>query len=289
MILKVFSVTCLSLAVVDAQVTNELTRWLQENVDALADHAMFDQANNVADVNSLINLEEIEDIADELDSQMKGLENGAPERWTPDLNQRNNTGGRPWSKNYSLLRRMMKNLLSEVSTLSEEEIYQFPQMLRGYGCWCNSRGDRDFSNGRGPSQGPIDSLCKRLAQCKTCILMGNPECNILDTAYKSELVENNGQADIICKNAPGSCAQQICECDSHWMKEIVNAIIQGAYQHKNSSRRKYAQLENEPRFDFTATCIKPKTDILHTPTECCGEMPFWRPHDTQGGQNAGCQ
>lgn len=288
MMLRYISILGFSINCADAQVTNVLSEWLQEKVNDLADHAVFDQANNGESVENFIHLDEIGMVADDIDRQMSN--DDSPLRWTPDITPQNKTGGRPWSKNYALLRRMMKSLLTEVSDLTEEEIYAYPQMMRGYGCWCNSRGDRDFSNGRGPSQGPIDSLCKRLAQCKTCILMGNPECNILDTAYKSELVIVPGtdDVDIECQNAAGSCAQKICQCDAHWMKEIVHAIIQGAYQHKNSSRRKYAELENEERFDFAATCIKPKTDVLHTPTECCGEMPFWKPHDTQGGANAGC-
>ena len=102
-----------------------------------------------------------------------------------------------------------------------------------YGCNClmlgkfrawetnlNSIGDRPLSDpGHGKSVDALDSVCKAYKNCLKCARMtyGN-QCIAEFVKYNYGL-----QDEVVCKDNSNSCERALCECDSMFAKQHVEA------------------------------------------------------------------
>lgn len=200
--------------------------------------------------------------------------------------------GRPWTRGYSKFRRVLKKML-QAQEIDDQIISDAPNKLRTYGCWCGARGDRDFANGRGPAQDKIDQACKALGACKTCVAMAHPDCNTMDTGYKFSIDEfhdnktSHKMLKITCKDTVDSCEYMNCKCDSRNIMKIIAEYLAGSFRPELSQKRRWSGRDNE--FQWRNMCaIKKRASIIHTPYECCGKFPDWKPFDTQHGRNRCC-
>jgi len=225
----------------------------------------------------------------DLENSYTGVEDDVPDvhenRWT-DL-------GRPWSRSYSKFRRILKKLL-RAQDVDEETVEHTAPQLRTYGCWCVPRGDRDYSNGRGAPRDIIDSDCKGLGACKTCIAMKKPECNTIDQNYKFNILEyldddGHQKIDMKCLDARNSCNWMSCQCDRRFALQLTEKIINGHWNSTFHQKNRWNEDGGNDKFNFAATCaIKQRSSLIHTPYECCGKLPTWRPFDTQNGRMKCC-
>jgi len=226
----------------------------------------------------------------DLERSYTGVEDDVPdvheERWT-DL-------GRPWSRSYSKFRRILKKLL-RAQDVDEETVEHTAPQLRTYGCWCTPRGDRDYSNGRGAPRDIIDSDCKGLGACKACIAMKKPECNTIDQNYKFNIMEyldeeGHQRVDMKCLNEKNGCKWMSCQCDRRFALQLTEKIINGHWNSTFHQKNRWNDdATGNEKFDFDSTCaIRQRSSLIHTPYECCGKLPTWRPFDTQNGRMKCC-
>lgn len=214
---------------------------------------------------------------------------------TPDVHERRWTDkGRPWTRSYSKFRRILKKLL-RAQDVDEDAVDNSAPQLRTYGCWCVPRGDRDYSNGRGPPRDIIDHDCKGLGACKTCIAMKKPECNVIDQNYHfriNEFTDDKGhqRVDLECTDERNSCGWMSCQCDRRFALTLTEKIINGNWNATFHQKNRWnEEVHGSDKFDFQSTCaIKRRSSLVHTPYECCGKLPTWKPFDTQNGRMKCC-
>lgn len=89
-----------------------------------------------------------------------------------------------------------------------------------YGCQCLILGDRPMSDpGHGPPVDGLDAVCKAYKDCQKCARQTHGDMCIGEfVRYKYG--EKNG--DKFCKDAPGSCGRNLCECDLQFAKQHVS-------------------------------------------------------------------
>lgn len=88
-----------------------------------------------------------------------------------------------------------------------------------YGCNCLILGDRPMSDpGHGAPVDDLDKLCKAYKDCLKCTRREHgPECIGEFVQYKYAARKGN----IVCRNQPGTCGRNLCECDAMFAKEHV--------------------------------------------------------------------
>lgn len=140
----------------------------------------------------------------------------------------------------------------------------------------------------------IDSDCKGLGACKTCIAMKKPECNTIDQNYKFNILEyldedGHQRVDMKCLNEKNSCKWMSCQCDRRFALQLTEKIINGHWNSTFHQKNRWNEDGSKDKFDFESTCaIRQRSSLIHTPYECCGKLPTWRPFDTQNGRMKCC-
>jgi len=155
-----------------------------------------------------------------------------------------------------------------------------------YGCYCLPEGSHNIAaGGYGQPIDNIDRACFDFKQCYKCLidehadgegLPRNPKSETYDGKCKGEnlgykfdlFIRPNGNKVIKCKDKPGSCKRNICECDKKLAEQL-------GFHETEWDESKHAVRGG---FKREEQCIKKKTPWKFV--ECCGDrftFPFNKP------------
>lgn len=88
-----------------------------------------------------------------------------------------------------------------------------------YGCNCLILGDRPMSDpGLGAPVDALDRVCKAYKDCLKCARREHDE-TCIGEFVRYKFVARRG--NIICKDKPGACGRDLCECDAMFAREHV--------------------------------------------------------------------
>merc|ERR1712176_1701079 len=91
--------------------------------------------------------------------------------------------------------------------------------IRNYGCHCFQEGNK-WVGGKGAPVDAMDTTCRKLAQCKTCIMMDFPGvCDPHSDAYNYEF--DADAKTITCTDTPNGCYWNACECDKAFAEQMA--------------------------------------------------------------------
>lgn len=102
----------------------------------------------------------------------------------------------------------------------------------GYGCHCLPANGSPMTAGNGKPIDDIDHVCFQRKRCMKCLTMvfPNETCNTADTKYRfkdgsrSRIDKRSGvenyETRVVCKDAVGTCARAVCECDLRMVEDL---------------------------------------------------------------------
>jgi len=171
-------------------------------------------------------------------------------------------------RKFSALLNMMYILID--TTYSRNAISGF---IRNYGCHCFQDGSKSVG-GKGAPVDPMDTACRKLAQCKTCIQMDFPGvCDPHGDAYNYEFDE--AAKSITCTDTVGGCYWQACECDKAFAENMAAVWNDSTYNTFFWHNRVNIKQGNAV-FDKENTCVINTTGVDND--KCCGAYPERRPY-----------
>jgi hypothetical protein len=134
--------------------------------------------------------------------------------------------------------------------------------FQSYGCHCIPEGRRRIGvAGYGAPVDSIDNACRSFHQCYRCLEDEHADeggCDGEKTRYKVTINENTGE--ISCRNKPGTCQYNVCQCDLQIAQRLSTAFP--VWESKYSKR--------QGKFDREASCQKTgKGGAVFE--ECCGD------------------
>jgi hypothetical protein len=161
-------------------------------------------------------------------------------------------------------------------------------LINQYGCWCY------FQDGHGAGHGKpvdeIDTLCKRLHDGYTCIMMDSldlgSECTPWDIDYNSavgtgmiqdmDIATIRAECDV--QNPENGCPNWTCKVEGYFIQQLVLYFTHGGLiDHNNRHENGF-----NPRVDCpTSTGIKSEK-------ACCDEYPLRFPFKTYNGSRDCC-
>lgn len=140
-----------------------------------------------------------------------------------------------------------------------------------YGCYCLPEGSHNIaSGGYGKPLDPIDRACFDFKQCYQCLQDEHDnECAGEDKGYSLNVITDaDGNNSLECRNNPGSCRYNICQCDKRLAEQL--SIHEDSWNEDLHSVKGGFVRENE--------CFRGSG--LHYFEECCGDkttFPFNQP------------
>lgn len=124
---------------------------------------------------------------------------------------------------------------------SEVDIKQ----MTSYGCNCFAVGDRPLSGStiRGPPVDALDQMCKDYKDCLSCAMekYGKDKCvpEFIEGSIKGRYrVAYGNKADpnnVTCKDDPGTCKRDLCECSKKLGKAIASKPWDQLYDESKSA------------------------------------------------------
>lgn len=91
-----------------------------------------------------------------------------------------------------------------------------------YGCWCFPDGEKQVLGGYGEAKDGPDSVCKKYHSCQRCIDSDYVDCPVwAPYKYDGKIDKVTGKKIIRCKNKPGTCRRNHCECDKKLAEDLA--------------------------------------------------------------------
>lgn len=179
-------------------------------------------------------------------------------------------------ENHASFKNKMKNL---------EDIYT------NYGCYCWIDGLDSGVIGGGKTKDMSDHHCKELYRCYKCVNMDYAK-NYTDVDYTVDFTSGSGERQLDCTVNSKQDAENICECDKRFAKDIAatqqsckaNAADNsqfGAYcidEQWRTTKGKVLGTDQDGEFEPHGMCDKNFHN--HNKDECCGIYPNRYPYDS---------
>lgn len=161
---------------------------------------------------------------------------------------------------------------------------EFLQKINGYGCHCWTKPGTEAIGYKGQPLDNIDTACKTLKSCHTCIELDYNNCDPVTTKYRAKVSKQpDGTLDIQCTNTMnkkgtnnGHCKRSLCECDKQFAFNVAESW-------KDWSSQNW---DLEQNGIFGATCVTNDKDsrMLSSgpPNKCCGTTyPDMKPYSSE--------
>ena len=146
---------------------------------------------------------------------------------------------------------------------------------------------------RGIPVDQIDTQCKKLGQCESCLKMDfGAQCSPTAQGYSFSGLNGRGTNDTVirCNDPKGTCARALCECDIDFAKK-QSRLLDTEYQRKFSAR------EDPTKHAFEDNCRAESNENDDDDTDndtpivrdmCCGIYPNRSPAASQNGTRKCC-
>jgi len=158
--------------------------------------------------------------------------------------------------------------LSQITTGLSSSV--FNKRIQNYGCHCFP-GNTRVPGGKGPAVDDMDSLCRDLSRCRSCVAMNNPGHVDADQGkYKYSVTGST--IDCSMNNDNGKLEQ--CECDKNFAIQLGNIWDDASF----NTFYWMAKNNNDPQFDAPNTCVS--GGAAGVQDACCGSVPNWRPYNS---------
>lgn len=164
------------------------------------------------------------------------------------------------------------------------------KQMTSYGCNCFAAGDRPLSGGtiRGHPVDPLDQMCKDYKDCLACAIEahGNdcvPEFieGSMKGRYKVAYGNNADPDNVTCKDTPGTCKRDLCECSKKLGKQISSKDWFDLYDQSKSAF--YGD------FDTAAECSRePNGRSVDRTPKCCQDKDKEGPFSKYFLEDATC-
>ena len=148
------------------------------------------------------------------------------------------------------------------------DISVFNKRVQNYGCHCFGEGSRTVG-GQGPPVDTLDSICRDLARCHTCVDFDHGGIDTATEKYKYNITGSS----IDCSMNTVQHKLDQCLCDKKFAEDV------GAMWDDNSFNTFFWHGKNNvkvnPVFDKEQTCVKVGGNANDA---CCGSFPSRRPY-----------
>lgn len=150
-------------------------------------------------------------------------------------------------------------------------------MIENYGCHCFVDGSR-MAGGKGQPVDDQDALCRKLAQCHTCVGIDHTQKCDPDIGNYRYTIDGTLKT-ISCDDQKNKspCKRNACECDRLFALEFSKMWDDGSFN-KFYWKNKHNIKAGNPTFKKEQRCQV--TNFGNPKDECCGKYPERRPYNS---------